>query len=182
MKFKASNEEAAAKHECAGCDDVLATRRTFLRDMFLSAAGAMVAVGISRRDALAMPLAFLDGARNTDNTVSYIIPTTDGAQIDKKNEIILVRWQNNVYAFELSCPHQNTALHWDAGAHQFECPKHHSRFQPDGSYIADSGRATRNMDRLAILRDGNNVRVNPDKLYQEDNDGPQWTAAVVRLV
>ena len=90
---------------------------------------------------------------------SYAIPAADGAQIDKDNDVILVRWQDAVYAFTLSCPHQNTALKWDDREHTFQCPKHHSKFTVTGDYIADSGRATRNMDRLAIQRSGAAVMV-----------------------
>jgi nitrite reductase/ring-hydroxylating ferredoxin subunit len=144
-------------------------------------AGALVAVGASRATALAMPLDFIEGAPRGAQTVSYTIPAADGAQIDKKNEVILVRWQGTVYAFNLSCPHQNTALKWDDADHQFQCPKHHSRFEPSGDYIPNSGRATRNMDRFAIARAGNNVTVDVDKLFQEDSDGPEWTAALVKI-
>jgi hypothetical protein len=37
------------------------------------------------------------------------------------------------------------------------------------------------MDRFAIQRDGAGVTVDLDKLYQEDTDGPQWAAAVIRV-
>jgi len=165
-------------NDCAACE-LPASRRRFLRDAFLSMASALVAVGVSRTSAIAMPLEFVEGKRRAQ-TVSYTIPSADGAQIDKKNDVILVRWQGAVYAFDLSCPHQNTALRWSDGDHQFECPKHHSRFQPNGDYIADSGRATRNMDRFAVVRTADNVVVDLDKLYQEDSDGAQWAAAVVK--
>src|SRR5579884_1798277 len=165
MTTRPNDETIPDAPDCAGCD-VPESRRRFLRDAFVSVAGALVAVGMSRASALAMPLEFTEGTRHANQTVSYPIPAADGAQIDKKNEVILVRWQGAVYAFNLSCPHQNTALHWDDEAHQFQCPKHHSRFQPNGDYIPDSGRATRNMDRLAISRAGANVAVNLDKMYQ----------------
>jgi nitrite reductase/ring-hydroxylating ferredoxin subunit len=174
------NDKMPDASHCAGCD-LPASRRRFLRDAFLSVASALVAVGVSRTSALAMPLEFTEGKRRGDQTVNYPIPTTDGAQIDKKNEVILVRWQGAMYAFTLSCPHQNTALRWSDGDHQFECPKHHSRFQPNGDYVAESGRATRNMDRFAVVRSGDNVTVDLDKLYQEDSDGTQWAAAIVKL-
>jgi len=109
------------------------------------------------------------------------VPSADGTQIDKANEVIITRWQNKVYAFTLACPHQNTALRWYDKEHQFECPKHHSKFLPDGVYVPDSGRATRAMDRFAIRKDGNNVVVNLDKLYQEDEDEAGWKAASVNL-
>ena len=175
-----SDETPAGSAACAGCD-LSTSRRRFLRDSFLSMAGALVAVGASRATALAMPLDFIEGTRRGSQTVSYPIPAADGAQIDKKNEVILVRWQGAVYAFNLSCPHQNTALKWDDGDHQFECPKHHSRFQPNGDYIQNSGRATRNMDRFAIVRAGTNITVDVDKLYQEDTASAEWSSAVVRV-
>ena len=37
------------------------------------------------------------------------------------------------------------------------------------------------MDRFAIARDGTGIAVDLDKLYQEDTDGPQWAAAVIKL-
>jgi nitrite reductase/ring-hydroxylating ferredoxin subunit len=165
------------QHDCIVPTD----RRRFLRDAFLGVAGALVAVGMSKTDAFAMPMAFTNAKRSAGSMHSYSVPVADGAQIDKDNDVILVRWQNAVYAFSLSCPHQNTALKWDDRDHAFQCPKHHSKFTPDGTYVPDSGRATRNMDRLAIQRDGAGVTVDVDKLYQEDTDEALWTAAVVKL-
>ncbi|MEP6491982.1 MAG: Rieske (2Fe-2S) protein [bacterium] len=177
------NDESNTHDECGQETCFLpSSRRRFLRETFLSVAGALVAVGMVKSTALAMPLEF-GGARSAaGNTRRYVLPSADGAVIDKDSEVILVRWQNAMYAFSLSCPHQNTALKWDDRDHAFQCPKHHSTFEPDGAYIADSGRATRNMDRFAITRDGAGVNVDLDKLYQEDTDGPQWAAAVVKIV
>jgi nitrite reductase/ring-hydroxylating ferredoxin subunit len=167
---------------CAERDCFLPTsRRRFLRDSFLAVAGAMVAVGMSSTAALALPLELTEARRASGSVRSYGVPATDGAQIDKDNEVILVRWQNAVYAFALSCPHQNTALKWDDRDHAFQCPKHHSRFDASGAYVAGSGRATRNMDRYAIQQQGSGVTVDLDKLYQEDTDTAQWNAAVIRL-
>lgn len=112
--------------------------------------------------------------------LSYPVPATDGADIDRGNEVILVRYRNEVFAFNLSCPHQNTALRWNETDMRFQCPKHHSQYQPDGEFI--TGRATRNMDRLAIRRDAtNNIVVDPDTLYRSDEDAAEWKAAVVKL-
>jgi nitrite reductase/ring-hydroxylating ferredoxin subunit len=157
------------------------SRRRFLRDTFLGAASALVAVGMPKAAAFAMPLEFAEANQSVGNTRSYTVPATDGATVDRGNEVIVVRWQDAVYAFALSCPHQNTALKWDDRDHGFQCPKHHSKFQADGSYVEGSGRATRNMDRFAIARDGAGVSVDLDRLYQEDTDAAQWAAAVVRL-
>jgi nitrite reductase/ring-hydroxylating ferredoxin subunit len=168
--------------DCTGGCSLPEGRRQFLRQSFIAAATALVAVGMPGSSALAMPLHFIEGDRRSDETVTYAIPAADGAQIDKKHEVILVRWQGAVYAFDLSCPHQNTALKWNNADKGFACPKHHSKFKPDGVYIEDSGRATRNMDRFSIVRDGASVRVDLDQLYEADKDGEQWSGALVKVV
>ena len=176
------SDEPAAREDCKQHDCFIPSdRRRFLRDSFLSVAGALIAVGMRKADAFAMPMAFTEATRSTDSMHSYSIPVGDGAQIDKTNGVILVRWQGAVYAFDLSCPHQNTALKWDERDHAFNCPKHHSQFRPNGEYIAESGRATRNMDRFAIAKEGSEIRVDVDKLYREDNDSAQWIAALVKV-
>ena len=111
--------------------------------------------------------------------LTYPVPATDGAVIDKENQLILARFEQKVYAFNLSCPHQNTALRWYPDDGQFQCPKHHSRYRPDGVFI--SGRATRSMDRLGIRRDGPTVLVDVNKFYREDQNPAEWAAAVVTL-
>ena len=167
--------------QCEQFDCAVPTdRRRFLRDSFIAVAGALVAVGATRTAALGMPLEFTEAKRSKGSLHTYTIPATDGAQIDKANDVILVRWQDAVYAFGLSCPHQNTALRWDEREHSFQCPKHHSRFTVTGDYIPGSGRATRGMDRLAIRREGAGIVVDVDTLYEED-EGPKWAAAVVKL-
>jgi Rieske Fe-S protein len=110
---------------------------------------------------------------------TYPIPAADGVQIDRDNQVILVRWQGAIYAFNLSCPHQNTALRWNAGDSQFQCPKHHSKYQPDGTFV--SGRATRGMDRFTITRSGDNVVVDVDAMHKEDKDPAGWAAAMLKV-
>src|SRR4051812_20858865 len=107
--------ESGQDGECSGECSLPASRRQFLRDSFIAVATALVAVGMPGSAAFAMPLEFIEGTRRSDETVTYAIPATDGAQIDKKHEVILVRWQGVMYAFDLSCPHQNTALKWEEG-------------------------------------------------------------------
>ena len=162
---------------CAGCP--VGTRREFLMDALRASAVALAAIGFSADRASAMPLRFVSALGSSGEEHSYPIPAADGVQIDKANEVILARSGKSVYAFALSCPHQNTALKWDAGANRFQCPKHKSRYQPDGTFI--EGRATRGMDRYAVKLVGSNVVVDIDKLYQEDTDLPAWTRAVVTL-
>ena len=165
--------------DCGSCPISHATtRRDFMRDAAVGVAGVLVTLGMSR-SAAALPVSIIDALARVAASITYAIPAADGVQIDKDNEVILVRWQNAVYAFNLSCPHQQTALRWHQGASQFQCPKHKSKYTPNGDFI--SGRATRGMDRLAIKRQGNSVVVDVEQMYQEDENEAQWKAAFVKL-
>ena len=139
----------------------------------------MATLGATPAAAEAMAVRVGSALRVRGSRVSYPIPATDGATIDKDQQVILVRFQGVAYAFNLSCPHQNTALKWEADDQRFQCPKHKSRYQPDGTFI--SGRATRGMDRLAIQRDGATVVVNVDVMYEQDKDPAGWAAAKITL-
>jgi Rieske Fe-S protein len=167
------NREAQA--DCEGCP-LIPERREFLRNAAAFAVAA-ISLGLPIRTVSAKVLSSAVGGRKT---LSYPLPAVDGADIDHDNEVILVRYKDEVFAFSLGCPHQNVALRWNETDMRFQCPKHHSQYQPDGEFI--TGRATRNMDRLAIRRDAaNNIIVDPDTLYQSDDDAAQWKAAVVKL-
>ena len=109
----------------------------------------------------------------------YPIPASDGATIDKKAQVILVRDQQKVYAFNLACPHENTALKWRDKDHRFQCPKHDSKYTPDGTF--KEGRATRNMDRLAIRREGDQVVVDVNRLFRSDQQVKEYGDAFVQL-
>jgi len=164
-----------AHADCEGCP-LIPERREFLRNAAAFAVAA-ISLGLPIRSASAKVMSSAIGGRKT---LSYPLPAVDGADIDRDNEVILVRYKNEVFAFSLGCPHQNVALRWNETDMRFQCPKHHSQYQPDGEFI--TGRATRNMDRLAIRRDAaNNIIVDPDTLYQSDEDEAQWKAAVVKL-
>lgn len=161
--------------DCSGCP--LTARRAFLRDAALLASSALVMLGASPAGAVAA--GFGRALRRLGGALVYAVPGEDGATIDEENQVILVRWEGALYAFALSCPHQNTALRWHARDARFQCPKHKSKYRPDGVFI--SGRATRSMDRFAIaLRDGE-VHVDLDTLYQQDESPDAWSAALVRL-
>jgi nitrite reductase/ring-hydroxylating ferredoxin subunit len=165
-------------HDCGTCPIASSTRRDFVRDAAaLGVAGVLATLGLSRT-AAALPVSMIEALSRSVDTLNYAIPAADGVQIDKDNEVILVRWQNNVYAFNLSCPHQHTALRWNDAAKEFQCPKHKSKYTPSGSFI--SGRATRGMDRFAIQRQGANVVVDVDKMYEEDEHEAQWKNAFVK--
>jgi nitrite reductase/ring-hydroxylating ferredoxin subunit len=170
-------EPSASSDDCAGC--TLHSRRDFLLDALRASAAALVAIGMAPDGADAMPLRWISAIATKGEEKTYPVPATDGVQIDKDNEVILARSGKSVYAFALACPHQNTALRWDAGNNRFQCPKHKSKYRPDGTFI--EGRATRGMDRYAVRLVGSSVAVDVDKLYQEDTDLTQWQHAVVSL-
>ena len=146
-------------HDCEGCP---LDRRRFLGQVAFAILATYGVTSVSATDALA-----LQGGE-----VTYPIPTADGVEIDKDNEVILVRHQGVVYAFALSCPHQKQSLRWKEGEARFQCPKHKSKYEPDGSYL--SGRATRAMDRHPIRREGSTVRVDLTTKVRQDKEPERW--------
>lgn len=165
--------------DCTDCA-IDPDRREFLRS--LSAAVASLALlGLLPRDADASSLRAIAtlaaGSHDRRGEKRYPMPTADGVSIDKDNEVIVARASGKVYAFALACPHQNTALRWNPDDHQFQCPKHKSRYRDDGTFL--EGRATRNMDRLAVRRDGVALVVDVDALIQQDEHPTEWAAAFV---
>ncbi len=162
------------------CDDCpLHDRRAFLRDATVVIAGFLTFLGRSRLDAAALPIRFGAALGVGGDERTYPIPTDDGATIDRDAEVILVRFAGHVYAFSLSCPHQHTALRWLPEDSRFQCPKHKSRYQPDGQFI--SGRATRGMDRFSIRRSGEAVVVDLAAMHKQDTDAAGWAAAAVAV-
>jgi nitrite reductase/ring-hydroxylating ferredoxin subunit len=161
--------------ECAGCTlgDALA-RREFLRESVARALAFALPLGALQR----MPMHFVRGLGARADK-AYPLPVSDGVAIDKDESVIIARFGNRVWAFSLACPHQSTAIRWDAGASRFQCPKHKSRYRTDGTFI--EGRATRGLDRFALRRDGGTILVNLDALYREDKEGAQWAAAFIEV-
>src|SRR3954464_3417714 len=170
------SKPSAPADGCAGCS--VGNRRDFIMDALRAGAMALAAVGLSPDGAAAMPR-LISALALRGQEHSYPVPASDGVQIDKDNEVILVRTGKSVYAFALSCPHQNTALRWDASANRFQCPKHKSRYNPDGTFI--EGRATRGMDRYAVKLVASTVVVDVDKVFQEDKQQLDWQHAFVTL-
>jgi nitrite reductase/ring-hydroxylating ferredoxin subunit len=99
--------------------------------------------------------------------------------IDRDAQVILVRASGKVFAFALSCPHQNAAVKWVAKDRRFQCTKHDSRYQPDGAYT--EGHATRNLDRFPIRREADAVIVSLDAVFRSDQNRAGWDAAAVTL-
>ncbi len=183
-----SNDTHDAAEDCGGCPlhgpspAVGMERRAFLRNAVV-ALGALSMLGLDARDAAALPLGETAPLRPVVSDRSaekrYPLPAADGVSIDRDNSVIVARATGKVYAFSLSCPHQNTALRWDDGDHEFHCPKHKSRYRPDGAFI--EGRATRNMDRLVVRREGAVIVVDVDRLIQEDENAAGWAAAFIAV-
>jgi nitrite reductase/ring-hydroxylating ferredoxin subunit len=169
------SQPRAPGDDCGGC--ALSGRREFLADAVRAAAAALATLGLSPAAARATPLEWVGALSVRLQERIYPVPSSDGVQIDRDGEVILARSGRSVWAFALACPHQNTALRWDARANRFQCPKHKSRYRPDGTFI--EGRATRGLDRYAVRLVGTTIAVDVDKLYQEDTDLAAWKQAVV---
>jgi len=164
-----------------GCDrcGFSPDRRRFIQGMGFAALAALTGIGVPSDVAVAVTPMPARAWRSVAGNPAYPIPAVDGVQIDRDQEVILVRWQNALYAFNLSCPHQRTALRWNQGDAQFQCPKHHSKYRPDGTFV--SGRATRGMDRFSVTRTGDEIVVDLGAMHKEDQDAAGWAAAVVHL-
>ncbi len=164
------------------CDDCVLSlgRRGFLQGIGLASLAVLAGLGVPSQIAIAMtPQPARVRRVLAGGNPTYPIPPVDGVQIDRDQEVILVRWQGAVYAFNLSCPHQRTALRWNAGDAQFQCPKHHSKYRPDGAFV--SGRATRGMDRFSVTRSGDEIVVDVGAMHKEDHDQAGWDASVLHL-
>lgn len=168
------NSESPA---CSGCP--LMERRSFLLRLSAALAGVAATLGIRPSRLEGMGVRLGQALSRSGEEHSYPVPSEDGATIDHEAEIILVRFQQKVYAFNLSCPHQHTALKWHPEDTQFQCPKHHSRYTPDGTFV--SGRATRGMDRFGLRREGDQIIVNVSQYYRQDQNRAEWEAAVLSL-
>ena len=170
--------EARATNPSTACAACPVERRAFVREALSAVAAALGALGFAPRSAFALPVHFGGGVgARTDK--AYPLPAADGVVIDKGESVIIARFDSRVYAFSLACPHQNTALRWIAGKSRFQCPKHESKYKPSGEFI--EGRATRGMDRFAVRRDGEQLQINLDALYEEDENAAEWKAAFVQL-
>jgi len=123
-------------------------------------------------------ISWISGATSSDE-LRYPVPTEDGVQVDRDNEVILVRQSEAIAAFALSCPHQRSLLRWREKDGIFRCTKHHSEYSPLGEY--QKGRATRNMDRLAIRLEGGEVVVTPGTVFHSDENAAGWSDAVANM-
>jgi Rieske Fe-S protein len=164
------------------CDvDGCAERRGSRRE-FLQSAGcfgmAIAMLGLSADAAQALPV-FLTEGLPSGGEQRYPIPATDSVNVDHAAQLIVTRSAGHVYVFALSCPHQNNAVKWLPKDHRFQCTKHDSQYQVDGVHTA--GRATRNLDRYVIRRDGDVVVVDLHHWIQSDKDPAGWAAAAITI-
>jgi len=172
--------DEAVDRDCESCPlGEFLERREFLREAVVRALLAVGAMSVLSGRASALPVAFVRGVGGRADK-AYPVPAADGVMIDKDESVIIARVDNRAYAFSLACPHQNTAIRWEAANHRFQCPKHKSRYTPDGKFI--EGRATRGLDRFAMRRDGEQLQVNLDALYREDKNAVEWSTAFVDVV
>ena len=165
--------------DCGECGRT--SRRRFLGQLSGATLAAAVASELACLEVDALPVVELDGAsgQGAPDERTYPLPASDGVTIDRETQVILVRSQNRVYAFSLACPHENTALKWRQNDNRFQCPRHESKYQPDGTFI--SGRATRNMDRFAIRRADDKVVVDLNAWFRSDQQKAQWDSAVLTV-
>ncbi len=163
------------------CFTDCATRRVFLRDIAVAAAGALALTGGTARRALAdsvtevRPSVANFGAAR----VLYPIPSADSVRVDFGNEVILARWDNLLCAFSLRCPHRGAKLEWRQGEGRVFCPKHEARFMPNGAHY--SGRSSRDLDRYEIVRQGDSVAVSLSRVLRSDQDPEAWGAAAISV-
>jgi nitrite reductase/ring-hydroxylating ferredoxin subunit len=136
----------------------------------------LAAFGLGLTDPL--PVFALEGTGAGDER-TYPIPPSDGVNIDRSAQIIIVRFQGHAYAFALACPHEQAAVKWVAKDGRFQCTKHDSRYTPSGMYT--EGRATRNLDRYPVRRDGASMVVTTDQVYRSDQDAAAWNAAAITV-
>jgi nitrite reductase/ring-hydroxylating ferredoxin subunit len=169
-----SHEDEHAE-TCTGC----ASRRTDRRS-FLQTAGCVATTlalfGLMGTDGAALEVSFGTGTPSGDER-TYPVPAADGVTVDRGNQVIIARSNGHIVAMALACPHQNAAVKWLANDHRFQCTRHDSQYRPDGTYT--SGRATRNMDRFPIRRDGDVLHVDITQVFHSDQDAAGWAAASV---
>jgi Rieske Fe-S protein len=163
---------------CGDCSEGMSRRRV-IGQMSAAALAAMAGVAPRPGTAAAVPVVEASGTQTGPDEHSYALPAADGVTIDRDTQVILVRFQEKLYAFNLACPHENTALRWKPRDGCFQCPRHESQYKPDGTFI--SGRATRNMDRFAVKRAGDKLVVDLNRLFRSDQQAQDWSAAAVAV-
>ena len=173
------HSDCSADDDCALAGQQDPERRAFLRGAG-AALGALALLGFSAEEAMALPVRLLAGRTERGGKVRFPVPADDSVIFDEANALIIVRRGPSVWAFVATCPHKEIVkLRWFKAENRFQCPKHESKYQPDGAFI--EGKATRNMDRLVIQRDGQELVVDPDAVFESDKDAAGWGKAVATV-
>ena len=152
-------------------------RRIFLRAAALGVLGALAGQAVLPTLASAVGTTTPTSAGTLE--LRYALPPVDSVAVDEGNEVILVRWQERIYAFSAKCPHRGARLEWRSAEGRVFCPKHKARFRPDGAH--DSGRQSRDLDRYDVRREGASLVIRLDMLRRADTDPAGWAAAVVMV-
>jgi menaquinol-cytochrome c reductase iron-sulfur subunit len=85
--------------------------------------------------------------------VDVIAPLVKDAWMASRNVVLGAAWvrrtaPDKIVALSAICPHLGCAVGWDAGAGNFLCPCHDSRFSPEGTKL--TGPSERGMDELPL--------------------------------
>jgi Rieske Fe-S protein len=162
--------------EMQWCDGCTRTgRRRFIANLLPGAAAAGAVLIFPA--AIAQATAWVDAGGGASADIVFPLPDHDGVFVDPASTVFLVRHGSQIFAFAKSCPHEQAELRWRPGETRFQCPRHESKFQPDGTRI--EGRAKRHLDRLAIRREGPRIIVDAARLWRSDQQPAEWAAAVV---
>lgn len=173
-----TDRETPHADDCTGTDCETGTgRRAFLRDGLMAVA-ALTAIAGGAAPLHALTRRYATGLRLSD-TITYPLPTADGATIDAPNKVILVRFEGKVHAFSLECPHRKETLEWQGNNGRFYCPKHKSTFKPEGTFI--QGKAERNLDRFTVRLEESTVVVDTAQMIRSDREADAWASAGVSV-
>jgi len=85
--------------------------------------------------------------------VDVIAPIVKDGWMASRNVVLGAAWirrtaPDKIVALSAVCPHLGCAVGWDAGAGNFLCPCHDSRFSPDGTKL--TGPSERGLDELPL--------------------------------
>lgn len=170
----ASGCDGGCEAETAGGSD----RRTFLTEGLMAVAALTAVAGASvPLEAMTRRYAIGAAAGSALATLSYPIPTADGATIDRANQVILVRYQGMVHALARECPHKGTMVDWQPEQNRLYCPKHKSTFTANGTRI--QGKSPRSMDRHPIRLEGGKLVVDTGTVTE--GDGADWATTGVKV-
>ena len=161
------------------CAYTTQSRRDFLRSVSIAVVGAIVATGLDAAPAFAAVVTPVKPLRKSGSLFSYPLSTRDSVSIDESNQIIIARAGGRIFAFSQKCPHKGARLEWRDDESRIFCPKHKARLDGGGNHV--SGRGSRDLDRFAIRLSGQELVVDTDKLYREDENPAEWAAAFCRV-